>query len=136
MNKEEADTIFQKALALEDAGNLHEALKLRKLLASNFPKVKIFLLTLAKSLKNLSQLDEAEKYYKRTVKIAPKWELASLQLFHFYWDNENILGVDRKDDAFDEIRRFQSISHCDDYVEIVREINAKYDDVEKKGQNK
>lgn len=127
MNKYEADKLFRKASQLEEAGNPEDALAIRKQLAGEFPNSKLLILTLAKSLQNLGNLIEAEKYFKRAVKVAPKWELASLQLFHFYFDNKGTRWqIDRTDEAFDEMHRFQSISHCEDYVKIVREINEKH----------
>jgi len=130
----EANEIFEKANKLEELGELEAALKIRKQLAKDFPNSKLLLITLAKSLQELNKLDEAELYYKKTVKLAPKWELASLQLFHFLFDNEGgRWKEDRFDEAFDEMRRFQSISHSDDYVEIIREINDKCTKQEEKG---
>jgi len=33
----------------------------------------------------------------------------------------------RRDEALDELRRYQSVSHSQDYIEIMRDINEKYD---------
>ncbi|MEP3890076.1 MAG: hypothetical protein ABJN69_06385 [Hellea sp.] len=132
MTNLEVDELFDKANQLEELGDLEAALVIRKQLVTRLPDDKVLSITLAKALEDLNDLIGAEMYYKKTVKLAPKWELASLQLFHFLFDNYGgRWKKDRLDEAFDEMRRFQSISHCEDYVEIVREINEKYGTNEK-----
>ena len=131
LDKKNANKLFQQAHKLEDEGLWEDALKIRVDLVTSFPKSKTLTLTLANTLKEVGRLDDAEKYYQKAIELDPTSELASLHLFHFYWDDENKRWkkeqrLDQRDKAFDEIRRFQSISHCEDYVEIIRELNEKY----------
>ena len=42
-------------------------------------------------------------------------------LFHSLWKNE------RQNEAMEELKRFQTISHSKDYAEIVKEINERFE---------
>lgn len=132
---DDASASFRKAFELDELGEYAKALSIRKALEKNEPKHKWLLVSLGQSYENLKKFDKAEEYYKKATALYPKSKTASLHLFHFYWDEDEILEDDRKDEAFDEMRRFQSISHCEDYVEIVREINEKYELDEAKRSN-
>lgn len=136
MNDNKAKTAFNEAFFFDDLGQHEKALSIRLSLEKKFPKHKLLLIALGTSYEKLCQLEKAEEYYRRAVKLYPKEEIASKFLFHFLWDDdEDLWSENRRDEAFEEIRRFQSISHCEDYMEIVREINDKYeiDEDEEKG---
>lgn len=129
MNDNKAETAYKEAFFLDDLGQYEKALKIRKSLERKFPKHKLVLIALGNSYENLCRPNEAEKYYKKAIRLYPDEQSASLFLFHLLWDEEKVFWeADRYDEAFDEMRRFQSISHCEDYMEIVREINEKYED--------
>ena len=118
-SKAQALRLYSAATALEDAGDWGGALSLRKELLAFAPSDEKFILTFAKGLSNVGQTAEAEDWYRKAIFLKPYSELSSLHLFHFLWDSG------RTDDAFIEIKRFQSIAHSNDYMEIVREINEK-----------
>ena len=120
-NDKAARRLFAEAIALEDAGRLEEALSLREALIQYSPSEEGFILSIAQSLAGLDRFDGAEHWYRKSIFIHPYSELSSLQLFHF------LLNADRIDDAFIEMKRFQSIAHSDDYAEFVRIINTDSD---------
>lgn len=61
-------------------------------------------------------------YLQQAVALSPKNELASLGLFNALWDLERI------DEALAEIKRYQTLTNwkCQDYIDIVAEMNAKW----------
>jgi tetratricopeptide (TPR) repeat protein len=115
----EASSLFSEAFELEEVGDWEGALPARRELLAFMPDEEKFIISFARNLWTLGQLDEAEHWYRKSIFIHPHSELSSLHLFHFLWD------LKRTDDAFIEIKRFQSIAHSDDYMAIVREINEK-----------
>jgi len=120
-NLTKANEAFNNALALEDSGEQKKALKIREALAAEFPFSKRLSITLAKSYKDLDRLEEAEEFYRKSVELAPDWELASLQLFYLLWDS------DKKNEAMNELSRFQKIGNSDEYLAIVKRINKIHD---------
>ena len=125
--QKKANALWDNARNFEDAGELEKALALREELFSQLPDSKKAMLPLADLYQKLGHLVEAEKLYQKIIKLYPKWELGSKFLFHFLWDDDCALwAVGRRDEAIEEIARFQSIAHCDDYMKIIREINEKY----------
>jgi len=127
MNDNEAAIAFKEAFFYDDLGQFEKALKIRKTLEQAFPKHRLVLMALGNTYENLRRLDEAEKYYREAVRLYPKEEFASKFLFHLLWDDDReFWEEDRRDEAIEEMKRFQSLSHCEDYMEIVREINEKY----------
>ncbi len=94
---------------------------LRNLVAEN-PESAMFNATLANSLKAEGDIDTAIEHFQKAVKLAPKSELYSLGLFHSLWRQE------KREEAFDEMKRFMSISDSDDYRAIIAEMNAKWSD--------
>jgi len=129
MNDNKAEIAFNEAFFFDDLGEYEKALSIRKSLEKKFPKHKLLMIALGNSYENLRQLKKAESYYRKAVELYPKEELASKFLFHLLWDDdEEFWEETRRDEAFEEMHRFQSISHCEDYMEIVREINTKYED--------
>ena len=113
---EESVRLFENAYALEEQGQHDKALELRERLAQRYPKNERITIVVGRSLAFLGRVEEAESVYRKAIFMFPYSELASLQLFHFLWDTK------RSDDAFNEMKRFQSISHSDDYLAIVKEI--------------
>jgi tetratricopeptide (TPR) repeat protein len=118
-NLEEANMAFRKAHQLEEAGEFEDALKIREELAIALPFSKKILLPLGKLYQILGKVEQAEVVFNDTIKHYPECELASKNLFHFLWNN------DRRNEAMEELGRFQTISHSEDYMDIVREINEK-----------
>lgn len=116
-NEDEASRLFTQAFALEEAGDLQQALSIRERLIEYSSQDERYILSMGRSFATLDRMGEAEDWYRKSIFLYPYSEMSSLQLFHFLWN------LDRTDDAFIELRRFQSISHSDDYAEIVGEIN-------------
>jgi tetratricopeptide (TPR) repeat protein len=116
---EEAKRLFERSFVLHENGNTKDAYDIRIALENYAPTEERFIIASAQSLQSLDKLEEAESKFRRAVFLNPSSELASLQLFHYLW------SLDKNDQAFDEIRRFQSLAHSDDYVAIVNEINKK-----------
>src|SRR5258707_13560937 len=94
---------------------------LRNLVAEN-PESAMFNATLANSLKAEGDIDTAIEHFQKAVKLAPKSELYSLGLFHSLWRQE------KREEAFDEMKRFMSISDSADYRAIIAAMNAKRSD--------
>jgi hypothetical protein len=65
--------------------------------------------------------EEAISAFRGAVRLKPKAEAPSLGLFRCLWE----LG--RLVEAVEEIKRFQSVSHSEDYDRIVKEINEKFE---------
>jgi predicted negative regulator of RcsB-dependent stress response len=73
-------------------------------------------LVIADILWDKGKLAQASKEFRATTKQFPKSRIASLSLFYILW------AQSKTDAAFDEMKRFQSISFCRDYEEMVNEI--------------
>ena len=111
-----------EAARLSDAGDTVSELKYRQKMVENHPASAKLRVCLGFTYKELEDFGRAEAEFVESVKLAPKWELASLQLFHLFWDQ------DRREEAMDELGRFMKVSYSQDYMDIVREINQKYPD--------
>ena len=68
----------------------------------------------------LRQPKNAIPYFKKATELSPQSEKASLGLFHSLWN------LDRVNEALEEVKRFQTLSHSKDYDEIVAEIKEKW----------
>jgi tetratricopeptide (TPR) repeat protein len=64
----------------------------------------------------LERLEEASQLFKRVTVLAPKSELASLGLFH------TLFELGKTDDAFEEMKRFISISHSEEYERLLEDM--------------
>ncbi len=117
--EQDAVEAYLKAVNYEENGRFEDALELRKALFKYSPTEAKIIISMGESFYSLGMHKQAEQYYRKAIKLHPKLELASLRLFHFLWDR------DLTDQAFEEMKRFQTVSHSDDYMEIVREINKK-----------
>ena len=113
---------FSEAQKLCEAGDFAAELKLRIKLAESNPESSCHRAKLGLVYEELGELEPAEREYRKAVKLDPTWELASLGLFHILWDQ------DRRDEAFEEMKRFQLISDwaSADYREIMKEIKEKW----------
>ncbi len=108
---------FSKAQELSKSGDLHGALEVLQELVIMQPTSAVLCATLAGIYWELDDLKEAENNFRNAVELAPGSETSSLGLFHCLWEQ------DRKDEAFEEMKRFQSVSYSKDYEDIVKEIN-------------
>jgi predicted Zn-dependent protease len=113
---------FAQAQERSRAHALPGALEILKDLASSRPDSAMINATLANTLKGAGDIAPAIDHFLKAVKLAPTSELYSLGLFHILW------AQGRRDEAFDEMRRFMAIADSIDYRAIVAEINAKSPD--------
>ena len=63
-------------------------------------------------------VEKAVAAFRRATELKPESETASLGLFHCLWE------MGRKEEALDEIGRYLKIADCEDYRNILAEINA------------
>lgn len=110
---------FTKAQALSKKGDLTGELEIMENLVKLNPESAIFRAVLGNIFWCLGELNTAEKEFRRAVKLAPESEKTSLGLFHCLWEQN------KKDAAFEEMKRFTKISNSEDYSAIVKEINQK-----------
>ena len=74
----------------------------------------------ANSLWAKGDRDLAMREFQKATVHAPKSKIVSLGLFHILWEQG------KENDAFEEMERLTSLGvRCEDYEEIVREINDK-----------
>ena len=92
------------------------AIRVLRALVADFPKMSAAYLVIGDILWDDGRLPAASAAFRVATKHFPKLEIASLGLFHTLWRQS------KTDAAFAEMKRFQSISHSQDYKEIVDEI--------------
>jgi predicted Zn-dependent protease len=107
---------FEKANRLRKEGDVTGAIKILRGLVGDFPKKSAAYLVIGDILWDDGRLSAASMAFRAATNRFPKLEIASLGLFHTLWRQA------RTDAAFEEMRRFQSISHSQGYKEIVDEI--------------
>ena len=110
---------FEGANRLRKQGDSAVALKLLRKLVADFPAKPAAYLVIGDILWDCGELAEASKVFRRATRRFPKLQIASLGLFHTLWKQS------KTNAAFAEMKRFQKISHCQDYEEIVNEILEK-----------
>jgi predicted Zn-dependent protease len=110
----------QWALAQERSqlDDLQGTLEILKKLVGEIPESAVLNATFANTLKAVNDIESAIEHFQTAVKLAPTSELYSLGLFHLFWSQG------RQDEAFDEMRRFETISESAEYKKIVAGINA------------
>jgi len=118
--KPKLDKQFSEATKLQDAGQLESAKSLLLDLSEKDPQSTRILAALGLVCYDLELWEEAVGVFKRAIKLAPGLEGVSKGLFHSLWK------LERRVEALEEIKRFQSISDSKDYEEIVKEINEKW----------
>lgn len=118
--KTEFEKQFSEAIKLQDAGQPESAKNLLLELAEKEPQSIRILAALGSVYYDLEAWDEAVTVFKRATTLCPDLEGVSKGLFHSLWK------LERRVEALEEIKRFQSISDSEDYREIVKEINEKW----------
>lgn len=113
--------LFDRALVLRDEGEYQSAIAILEELVAMLPVPKHSRLK-AHSLVQLARLYERcgrqhprELHLRHAVQIAPKFELASLALFHALWDS------DRRTDAIREMLRYLAIKDSPGYRELMND---------------
>lgn len=113
------EVIFDEAIKLRDQGDFEGALNLLEQILSNDTRQPAVLAVTAHMSYELGKMEKAIELFRQLIQAKPKLQMASLGLFHSLWK------TGRYDEAFEEMKRFQSIAYCEDYEEIVREIRQK-----------
>lgn len=107
---------FESANHLRKSGDADSAIRVLRALVADFPNQATAYLIIGDILWDEGRLPAAAAAFRVATKRFPKLETASLGLFHTLWRQS------KTDDAFEEMKRFQSVSHSKDYEEIVHEI--------------
>jgi tetratricopeptide (TPR) repeat protein len=118
--KVELEAKIIEANKLFDAGQFESARKIFLDLSEKDQQSTRILAGLGLACMEMGALDEAVNVFKRAIKISPTLESVSKGLFHSLWK------LERRVEALEEIKRFQTISDSEDYTEIVKEINEKW----------
>lgn len=108
---------FKQAVALKENGNLNEAKTLLLQLHEGCPEYVQVLAVLGHVYMKLNQQEDAIIYFKKAINLRPTMEAVSVGLFHC------LLKLDRVDDAFNEMRRFLSLSESKEYTQLLADIN-------------
>jgi predicted Zn-dependent protease len=116
MTKELKDS-FSKAKELRDHGDLPGAKRILLDLSKREPPSPAIFSVLGDVCWEMELREEAANAFREAIQLAPKLEAASLGLFHCLWE----LG--RREEALEEVKRFQALSDSEDYRSIVRGIN-------------
>jgi tetratricopeptide (TPR) repeat protein len=113
-------SLLQEAIDLKNQQDYAGAVRVLSALVRQYPKcAPAHGLLGSLYLLKLQQVKKAIACFKKTIKLAPKSEMASLGLFHSLWK------VRKQTEALEEMKRFQTISHSKDYDEILAEIKEK-----------
>lgn len=112
-DKRKIEEPFNQAIALRDQGDFQGALQLLSGIAESYPFAGVFGVTGAIYIK-LGDLEKARKCFERAVDLAPKSELASLNLFHTLYKEGN------KARAYSEMNRFLRLSKSEEYDRLKR----------------
>lgn len=117
--KEKYKKQFSEAVKFREAGQFECAKKILLDLQEKDPKSTAILAILGDVYRDMRLLEEAVSAFKRATQLSPTLEAVSLGLFFCLWQ----LG--KREEALEEVKRFQSLSDSEDYREIVKEINEK-----------
>lgn len=118
---EEEKTMYEQAASLSKEGNVISAIPILEKLVDNRPDSAKFLTVLAGAYWEDGRIDEAANKFRLAISLQPKWEAPSLGLFHCLWEQG------RQEEALNEVKRFMTLSYSDEYVGIVKAINASAD---------
>jgi predicted Zn-dependent protease len=110
---------FKRANLLRKKGDTNGAIKILSGLAVDFPDKPAAYLIIGDIFWDRGELAKAAAAFRVATNVFPKSKIASLGLFH------TLRGQSKTDDAFEEMKRFQSISFCQDYQDIMEEILQK-----------
>ncbi len=113
MNKDKLYREYEKALILRGEGNYRAAKDILSELAKESPESFLVHLVLGHCYWKLGEIESAENAFQNAVVLKPLRRLASLGLFHSLWDQG------KHENALMELKRFQTLSHCDEYFEML-----------------
>ena len=109
---------FTRALALAGRGDRRAAAEILERLAAKFPHRPAILGVLGSVRLGLGEYERALECYRETAALCPAFDLASLGLFHSLW------GLGRREEAFAEMRRFQSVASSEEYDRLREALRA------------
>jgi tetratricopeptide (TPR) repeat protein len=119
------DGLINEALALKDKEDYRGAIAILSAAVKEYPvSAPVHGLLGDMYFCGLRQPAKAIPHYEKATQLAPKSERASLGLFHSLWKLDKVV------EALEEMKRFQTISHSNDYAEILAEILEKLDEDE------
>jgi len=109
---------FARAMAMRDQGNLVSAIELIRDLINKYPDNCKLYYALGHLYWKAKRFGEAVNSFESSIAYQPDMKHASLGLFHCLWEQG------KRVEALDEARRFLAIADCEEYEEIIREINT------------
>ena len=119
----EVEKLFDDAIASRDSGDLEAAVEKFSFFIEKCPDFGPAYTLKGGVLKDLGLLDEAIVCFRKGVQLQPKWELASLALFHALWRTGDW------HDAVAEIERFTLAGgSSQDYDEIMDDLDKLAED--------
>ncbi len=108
---------FSKAKELSRKNDLVGTLRIMQDLVQASPNSFIFRAALANTLWNLGDTEKALPEFHKAGVLDPLNEAVSLSIFHCLW------GLNRNEEAFDEMKRFLAISDSKEYKSILEGLN-------------
>jgi predicted Zn-dependent protease len=112
------NALFDRAVSLKDNGDLPGARQVLEQLVSAKPESAGYHSYLGYLCWEEGLLDQAVTAFHRATELNPESETASLGLFHSLWE------MGQKEEALEEMKRYLQIADCEDYRNILAEINA------------
>lgn len=109
---------FKRAVELRHRGLTDEAIEIfRKLLETSQHRASVLGMIGGLYLFDKESPTDALPFLEESAKLAPKSEMASVCLFHAFWN------LNRTDDAFNEMKRFLALRDSEEYQRLLAEIN-------------
>lgn len=99
------DKKIEKILEKKEQGNYKGAIMEAEDLLQKYPDIDYLFGLVASMYFENEQFEKAAEQYKKAVEIFPTSQMASLGLFHSLWQ------LEQNDDAFEEMKRYMSISN-------------------------
>ncbi len=110
---------FNVAIKLHRSGQSAQALEALKSIAIDFPNEPAVHGYLGLVLLKLGNPELAARHFEVATLLLPQSEISSLGLFH------SLLESGNKKQAIRELKRFQSVSHSDDYDAIAADMGIR-----------
>lgn len=119
--KSEFKEMFNKALSLRDEKKYAEATYLlEKIIAQSPDEVPVVYGHLGEIAWRQGELKVANRYFRKTTLLIPESSLASLGVFHTFWEMKEY------ESALKEITRYRNAGgKCEDYDNIVKSLKEK-----------
>lgn len=114
--KSEMDRRLNAAIQENRAGRHAQALAILVPLSAEYPKSAAVIGYLAGVYFGLKDYVKAEKSFRKTTRLSPKSELASLGLFH------SLCHLGRRREAFREMRRLLKVTDSEKYKMLLRDM--------------